>query len=415
VPARNPFSVLVRHRNFRIFWIGQTLSLIGTWMQVMASAWLALELTNNAFLVGLVATAESLPIVLFSLFAGVLVDRYERLRLVKFAQSMLLIEAAVLTWLTVTGRISIGWLLLLATAAGTFSSIEIPSRQSLIIELAGREDLPQAIALNSSGFNLARIVGPAIAALVIARLNIGWAFGLNALSYLAVLIGLFMIRLNPWRPSATLVRPIDAIRESFRYMRGTPQVAALMKLVAVYSILGVPYLTLMPVFARDRLGLGAGGYGLLLACVGIGGLTGAIVLAARPARAAGSRTFMVSSLAFPVILLALSFVRRPHLAYPLLLLAGVAMIANGALSNSMLQHRVPDALRGRIMAAYSFVVVGLAQTIGSFAAGAVGKAFGVEWAIAGGAIVMLGYASYAFRQPEMGYRLSAGAGAPSAG
>jgi MFS family permease len=404
VPARNPFSVFARHRNFRIFWIGQTLSLIGTWMQVMASAWLALVLTNNAFLVGLVATAESLPIVLLSLYAGVLVDRYERLRLVKIAQSLLLLEAAILTWFTWSGRISIGWLLVLATAQGTFASVEIPSRQSLIIELVGREDLPQAIALNSSGFNLARIVGPAVAALVIAKLGTAWAFGLNALSYLAVLIGLFMIRLDPWRPSALLVRPIDAIRESIRYMRETPHVAALMKVVTVYGVLGVPYLTLMPVFARERLGLGAGGYGLLLACVGVGGLTGAIAIAARPARVAGSRTFLMSSIAFPIVLMTLAWIRRPHLAYPLLFLAGIAMIANGALSNSMLQHSVPDALRGRIMAAYSFVVVGLAQTLGSFSAGAIARAFGVQWAIAGGAFVMLAYGLYAFRRPEMGYR-----------
>jgi MFS family permease len=412
VPARNPFDVLVRHRNFRIFWIGQTLSLIGTWMQTMAAGWLALELTNNAFLVGLVATAGSLPIVLLSLHAGVIVDRYERLRLVKIAQSLLLVEAVTLTWFTWSGRISIGWLLVLATAQGTFAAYEIPSRQSLIVELTGRADLPQAIALNSSGFNLARIAGPAIAAVVIARFGTAWAFGINALSYLAVLIGLFMMRLNPWRPSATLVRPIDAIRESLHFMRGTPQVASLMKLIAVFSVLGIPYLTLMPVFARDRLGLGAGGYGLLLACVGIGGLVGAIALAARPAHAAGNRTFMISTTAFPIILLALAFVRRPHFAYPLLLLAGVTMIINGALANSMLQHRVPDALRGRIMAAYSFVVVGLAQTVGSFTAGVVGKAFGVQWAIAGGAAIMLAYAAFAFRRRDARAPAASGTSGP---
>jgi MFS family permease len=396
VHSLNPFAVLVRHRNFRLFWIGQTLSLVGTWMQSMAQGWLALELTDNAFLVGLVAAAGSLPIVLFSMHAGVLADRYERLRLVKIAQSLLLVEAIALTWFTATGRISIGWLLALATFQGIVSAVEIPSRQSLVIELAGREDLPQAIALNSSGFNLARIVGPALAALVIARLGIAWAFGVNAISYLAVLIGLFSVRLNPWRPAATLVRPLEGIRESYFYMRDTPHVAALMKIVTVYAVLGVPYLTLMPVYARDRLGLGAGGYGLLLACVGVGGLAGALALAARPGAAAGSRTFMLATLSFPIVLFLLAWMRRPVVAYPLLFVAGVAMIAHGALSNSMLQHSVPDALRGRIMAAYSFVVVGLAQTFGSFAAGVVARALGVQWAIASGAMLMLGYGAYAF-------------------
>jgi MFS family permease len=159
VPALNPFKVLQRHRNFRIFWFGQTLSLIGTWMQSMAQGWLALELTDNAFLVGLVAAAGSLPIVVFSPYAGVLADRHNRLWLLKICQTLLLLEASLLFWFTWSGRINISWLLVLALVAGTISSLEIPSRQSMVIELAGRDDLPQAIALNSSGFNLARIAG----------------------------------------------------------------------------------------------------------------------------------------------------------------------------------------------------------------------------------------------------------------
>jgi MFS family permease len=399
VPSLNPFGVLARHRNFRLFWLGQTVSLIGSWMQSMAQGWLALELTNNAFLVGLVAAVGSLPIVLFSMHAGVLADRYERLRLVKICQTLLAVEATVLWWFTWSGHITIGWLLGIAAFAGAVSSVEIPSRQSLVVELAGREDLPQAIALNSSGFNLARIVGPALAALVIANLGIGWAFAINALSYVAVLIGLFMIRLSPWRPSAQLVRPLDGIRESFAYMRDTPLVAALMKLVMVYSVLGVPYLTLMPVFAKNRLGLGAGGYGLLLACVGVGGLFGALALAARSAAQPGSRTLRTSTVGYPIVLLALSLLTSPWPAYVALFLAGVFMIANGAIANSMLQHSVPDAMRGRLMAAYSFVVVGLAQTLGSLLAGVVARALGVQWAIGIGAATMLGYATYVFKRP----------------
>ena len=401
MPSLNPFSVLARHRNFRIFWLGQTLSLIGTWMQSMAQGWLALELSNNAFLVGLVVSAGSLPVVLFSMHAGVLVDRYERLRLVKICQTLLLIEAGLLFWFTWSKHISIASLLVLATFQGVVSSVEIPARQSMIVELAGREDLPQAIALQSSGFNLARIVGPALAALVIAKLGIAWAFGVNALSYVAVLIGLFMVRLAPWQPRAHLIRPIDAIRDGIAYMRSTPTVSALMKLVTVYSILGVPYLTLMPVFARDRLGLDASGYGLLLACVGVGGLFGALALAARAGPQPGTRTLRVSTFSYPAVLIALSAVTNPRPAYVLLFLAGIAMIANGAVANALLQHSVPDALRGRLMAAYSFVVVGLAQTVGAFLAGVVARAFGVQWAIAIGAVIMLGYATYAFRQPGL--------------
>jgi MFS family permease len=397
----NPFSVLVRYRNFRLFWSGQTLSLIGTWMQSMAQGWLALELTNNAFLVGLVAAAGSLPVVAFSMHAGVLADRYERLRLVKICQALLLLEATLLFLFTWTGHISIGWLLALATMQGVIASVEIPARQSLMIELVGREDLHQAIALNSSGFNLARIIGPALAAVVIAKLGIAWAFGVNALSYLAVLGGLMLMRLPAWRPSARLVPPLEGIRESVVYMRDTPLVAAIMKLVTVHSILGIPYLVLMPVFARDRLGLDASGYGVLLTWVGIGGFVGAIALAAQAGRRAGDRTLVFAALAHPVVLLALAAVTSVGLAHVMLFLAGVGMIVNGAVANAMLQHTVPDALRGRIMAAYSFVVVGLAQTVGALIAGVLARVVGVQWAIASGAFLMLAYSWYAFRRPPL--------------
>ena len=402
MPSLNPFKVLQRHRNFRLFWSGQTLSLIGTWMQSMAQGWLALQLTNDPFYVGLVVAAGSLPIVLFSMHAGVLVDRHNRLKTVRICQALLAGEATTLWWFTWSGHISIEWLLAIAFLHGSISSVEIPARQSLIVELVGRDDLPQAIALQSSGFNLARIVGPAIAALVISRLGIGAAFGFNALSYVAVLVSLFLVQLAPWRPTAKLVRPLEGISESVAYMRDTPLVAALMKLVTVYSILGVPYLSLMPVFAAHRLGLDAGGYGLLLACVGIGGLAGALAIAAQAGRQAGSRTLRVASIAFPVVLLVLSSVTNHRAAYLLLFLAGVSMIVNSAVSNALLQQIVPDALRGRLMAAYSFVVVGLAQTVGSFFAGIVARSFGVQWAIALGAATMLTYALFAFRKPPLG-------------
>src|SRR5262245_12442498 len=249
----NPFRTLQRHRNFRLFWFGQTLSLVGTWMQSMAQAWLALELSNSAFLVGLVACAASFPVLLFSLHAGVIVDRTDKLRLVKIAQTALGVEAGALWWFTWSGHITIGWLLVLATIGGTISAFEIPARQSLVIELVGREDLPGAIALNSSGFNLARVVGPSIAAVVIARLGIAWCFGVNALSYIAVLVGLFLIRLPEWMPPEHLASPIEGIREGVRYLRGTPAISALMRMVTIYSVFGVPYLTLMPVVAREQL------------------------------------------------------------------------------------------------------------------------------------------------------------------
>jgi MFS family permease len=366
-------------------------------MQAMAEGWLAFTLTRNAFLVGLVAAAQSLPILVLSLYAGVLVDRTNKLRLVTICQTMFAVQSTTLWLLAWTNHITIHWLLAMATINGIISSIEIPARQSLVIELVGRDELPGAIALNSSGFNLARIVGPATAAIVMAKLGTAWCFGVNAFSYTAVLIGLFLIRLPAWVPAEHRASPLHGITEGVRFMRRTPAVAALIGIVTVYSVFGVPYLTLMPVVAGERLALGPGGYGLLLACVGIGGLAGALTLAAAGERVPRHVVLSRASYAFSCLLIIFSLVRSPLAAYFLLLLIGFAMIVNSAQANAMLQHLVPDELRGRIMAAYSFIVVGLSQVAGSFVAGAVARAFGVAWAIGGGGTIMLLYAIWAFQ------------------
>ena len=398
----NPFKTLQRHRNFRLFWFGQTLSLIGTWMQSMAQGWLALELSNSAFLVALVASAQSFPILLLSMPAGVLVDRSDKLRIVKIAQLLLALEAAALWWFTWSGHMTISWLLTLATLSGIFNAFEIPARQSLVIELVGREDLPGAIALNSSGFNLARVVGPSIGAFVIAKFGMAWCFGVNALSYVTVLIGLFMVRLPEWVPPPRLIAPLEGMVEGLRYMRDTPAVRTLIMLITVFSVLGVPYLTLMPVFARDRLGLDAGGYGALLACVGIGGLTGALSLAAIGDRFRRSQLVFASAFAYSIMLVIFSLVSSAALAYPILLGVGFTMIITNAVGNATLQRLAPNELRGRMMAAYSFIAVGLSSVLGSMIGGTLAHSFGVSWAIGLGATVMLGYAWWAFRfHPEL--------------
>ena len=274
----NPFRVFLRHRNFRVFLTGQTLSLIGTWMQSMAAGWLALDLTNSAFMVGLVASASSIPILVFTMPAGVMVDRSDKMKLVRIAQFAFLVNAIMLWWLTYTHLITIVSLIGLAFMSGLISAVEIPARQSMFIDLVGREDLSDAIALNSSGFNLARVVGPGVAAVVIARLGIAWCFFLNAASFVTVLIGLFMIQLPKWVARDTEASPWEEVREALHYMRDTPKVRALMYMVTVYSVLGVPVLALMPVVAREMFGLGASGYGLLMSYMGIGGLAGALVL-----------------------------------------------------------------------------------------------------------------------------------------
>ena len=394
----NPFRVLLTHRNFRLFWIGQTVSLVGTWMQTMAQGWLALELTNNAFLVGLVASVGSFPILLLSLPAGVLADREHKLRLVIIAQALLLLEAVVLWWLVFTGHITIGWLLILSAANGAVLAIEIPARQAMMIELVGRDDLRDAIALNSSGFNLARIFGPGIAAAVIAQAGIAWCFGLNALSYLTVLIGLSMIRLPPWQAPLTTGSPLHGMMEGLRYIRSSKKVRTLIRFIAVFSILGLPYITLMPVVARDLLGLDASGYGLMLSALGIGGLSGALALAGVGRRIPRGKLLVGAACTYAFLLIMFALVRWPWLAYPILFVTGFSMIVTNSVVNGMLQTFVPDHFRGRLMSVYSLISVGLAQVVGSFAAGAVAEAIGVDWAIGIGAAIMLGYAMYAFRR-----------------
>jgi MFS family permease len=392
------------HRNFRLFWTGQTLSLIGTWMQSMAQGWLALELTNNAFLVGLVTSIGSLPILLLSLPAGSVADRVPKLRIVATMQTIMLVEATVLWALTWTHHITIEWLLILAAINGMSSAFEIPARQAMIVELVGRDDLSEAIALNSSGFNLARVVGPALGAVVIATAGIAWCFALNAGSYLAVLGGLALIRLPP---AAEAVHkdgesPFEGMLDGLLYMRANRGVDGLMRMITVFSVFGIPYIVLMPVVARDLLHTGAGGYGLLLSCVGVGGLSGALFLAAVGRRFRRGQLLETSCYAYAVLLILFSLSRSVLLGCVLLFGAGFAMILNGALTNGLLQAIVPDALRGRLMAAYSFVVVGLSQVVGALLAGALARAVSVDWAIGGAAAVMLVYTRYAFAEhPEL--------------
>lgn len=397
----NPFRTLQLHRNFRLFWTGQTVSLIGTWMQTVGQGWLALELTNSAFLVGVVSAAGSFPVLLLSLYGGVIADRHNKLRIVIICQSLLLAEAAVLWWFTWTGRIGVGSLLVLTTINGIISAFEIPARQAMIVELVAREDLVDAIALNSGGFNLARIVGPSIAAIVLAQWGVAACFAINAVSYLAVLASLSLVKLPRWVPVQNLVSPFEQLKQGFQYIRGSRAVYGLMGVVAVYSIFGFQYLSMMPVIARDILHTGAGGYGLLLTFVGIGALTGALSLAALGLRIRRGRLYNSTAYAYAGLIMLFSLMRSVHLAAVVLLFLGLAMLISGALSNGIIQSVVPDELRGRVIATYIFVYVGF-PPIGSFLAGVLAQYIGVEWAIFSGGLAMLAYAIWAFwKYPEI--------------
>ena len=385
------------------------MSQVGSWMQTMAVGWLSLQLSDSAFVVGVVASVGAIPIVLFSMHAGAFVDHGDKLRLVRVTQSILLAQAAVLWLVTITGVVSIPILLGLAFVQGLCSAVEIPARQSMIIQLVGRDDLQPAIALNSSGFNLARVIGPAIGGLVIARFGIAWCFGLNALSFVAVLWGLLRIKLpvpamtNSVRLSVTgvhelLERSSAGAAEGLRHLAKPGPVRDLLALVTMGAVLGGPFLTIMPVIARDQLGLGAGGYGTLLATVGVGGLLGALLVAGPISHAANKgRVLMTAGLAFPTLLLGFAYTTTLAMAYVLLFATGLAMITFNALSNGVLQLLVEEKYRGRLMAFYSLVFVGLSQALGSFAMGALARVVTAPHAIAISAVLLMLASLYALR------------------
>jgi predicted MFS family arabinose efflux permease len=398
---RNPFSVLIKHRNFRIFWFGQTGSLIGTWMQQVALGWVVLQITNSPFLVGVEAAAGSLPVLLFTLFAGVLADRRNKLVLVRITQSLLLFEATLLWWFNWTGHVTIGVLIGIALFGGTASAFDIPTRQALIIELVGRDDIVDAIALNSSGFNLARIIGPSFAAIIIDRFGLAWCFAVNAMSYLLVLLSLFVIKIPKKVIEVTGLSPTEGLLEGIRFMRKSREVSLLVSLVAVYSIFGIPYLVLMPVIARNTLHGTARTYGLLLASVGMGAVTGAFALAMIGRRVRRGRVHAAAAFSFSALLIAFSFSRNVWISVALLFATGGTMILNNALANGLLQTITPDQLRGRVMSAYAFVFVGMAP-VGSLLSGSIASALGAPAAIGIGGGVLLLFALWVFgKRPEL--------------
>ena len=375
----SPFAAL-RHRNFRLFYVGQTTSLIGTWMQSLAQGWLVLQLTNSPFWVGLVSALGSIPVLFFSLPAGVYVDRSDKLRLVKICQALYAVEAALLTVLVWTNVIRAWQVAALAAIVGAIATVEIPARQALIVELVGKEDLTNAIALNSSAFNATRILGPTAAGLLVAHVGMAACFGINALSYVAVLVSLFMMQLGPWTEPVRASRGIEQIVEGMRFVRGDRSVFALVLNTAALSIFGFPFLVLLPVFARDVLDVGAQGLGVMTACIGIGAVISALGVAAVGNRVRRGAMVAWAGPMFGLAVAGFAYAGWYAVALIVLGLAGFAMVLNNAATNSLLQALTPDALRGRVMSIWSLLNVGFAP-VGSLGLGALAERIGPSAAL----------------------------------
>jgi MFS family permease len=394
-PVPTLFAAL-RHRNFRLFLLGQFVSLCGSWIQVVAQGWLVLQLTDSAFAVGLVTTLGSLPILVFTLYGGVVADRVNKHRLVLILQSLMLLEALSLGILTVLHLVTVHWVMGLAVFFGFLSAFEVPTRQSLIAEIVGREDLMNAIALGSSAFNVARVVGPSIAGALIATVGLAACFFANAASYLAVVASLLLMRIEPRaRPPAEPA--LEAMREGFRYIFGNRWPRAIVTIIATFAVFGFSFMTMMPVFARDVLHVGARGYGALVSSIGVGAAGGAFFMAGLGGRTRRARLVLGSSVTFGALLTSAAFAPGFWSAMVLFTVAGCLMALNGIASNTVLQTQAPDRLRGRVMGFYSFVVLGMAP-FGSLQAGWVAEHFGVRASVAlGGAVCLVVAGTVAWR------------------
>jgi len=400
-PAHRGALAALRHRNFRVFYAGQILSLCGTWMQSTAQGWLVLELTNSALLLGVVTAAGSLPALAFTLWAGVVADRADKRRIILIADLVMGAQSLALAVLTHLGLITYPVLLLLVLVLGTANAFEVPTRQSFFVDLVGKEDLPNAIALNSSAFNGTRIIGPALAGWLIGVAGVAACFYANAVSFLFVVVGLMMMRLPRFHPPERTTSTLDDLREGIAFIRGDRLVRTLVWLIAAMSITAFPYAMLLPVFARDVLHVGATGLGYLLAATGLGALAGGVALAAGGGRLPRGRLMVWSSLAFCAFLFAFTFARTLPAALVLLGCAGFAMILNNATLNALLQSLVPNRLRGRVMSVYVFMFLGMTP-IGALQAGALSRAVGAPAALAAGAAALfLIVMAVTLRVPEL--------------
>ncbi len=398
---RRTFRAL-RFRNYRLFFGGQLISLIGTWMQQIAVTWLVYRLTNSAFLLGTVGFAAQMPLFIISPFAGVLADRLNRHRILVATQTLAMVQATVLAVLTLTGHIQIIHIILLSIFLGLVNAFDVPTRQSFVLEMIeNKEDLGNAIALNSSMFNGARLLGPSIAGIVIAAIGEGLCFLLNALSFVAVIIALLAMRIAPRERKVESRGVLEGFKEGFKYAFGFAPIKYILLLLALVSVMGMPYAVLMPIFARDILHGGPRTLGFLMGATGMGALTGAMFLASRKSVAGLSRWIPAAASIFGAGLIAFSFSRSLWLSMGLLYVVGFGMMVQMASSNSILQTISDDDKRGRVMSFYAMSFMGMAP-FGSLLAGSFASVIGAPTTLMiSGICCIIGAAVFAAKLPKL--------------
>ncbi|MDH3291493.1 MAG: MFS transporter [Gemmatimonadota bacterium] len=382
---RPPLFPALQHRDFRLFYAGFVVSLLGVWMQRVAQSWLVLELTDSAFWVGLVDALGSLPVLVFTLYAGVVADRVSRRPMVIVTQTFAMVFALALAILVLADTIALWHIVVLGALLGTANAFDIPARHALMVDMVGKRDLTNAIALNSSAFNATRIVGPAIAGIVIAAVGVGLCFLLNAVSYLAVIGALFAVRVSAMtgRTSAAESAWVRLGR-GFRHVIDERRTRILILNIAVISVFGLPALVLLPVVARDVLGRGAQEYGWMMSAMGVGALVGALTIAVFGHKLPRGRLLGWSTTALGVSVILFGLSRSLAVSLVLLACLGCSMIVTTAITNTLVQTLAPDELRSRVVAFYAWAFVGLSP-FGALQAGSM-----AEWLGAGNAIAIGG-------------------------
>src|SRR5580704_15345787 len=386
-------------RNFQLFFSGQLISLVGTWMDTIAESWLVYRLTGSSLLLGTVAFASQIPVFLMAPVGGMAADRWDRRSIVVATQSTSMILAFVLAFLTLSGRIRVWEVIVLAAPMGVVNAFDIPARQAFLVDMVGRENLINAIALNSSMFNGARVIGPSIAGILVAKYGEGWCFFANAVSYIAVIAGLLMMRVSRAATQAHSASPFEHIAEGFRFVSNTAPIRVILMLLGLVSLVAMPYTVLMPIFAEHILHGDARTLGVLMGATGIGALTGALVLATRTGvRGLGSWVWMACA-GFGASLILFAFSRWYILSVLLLIPVGFTMMVQMASSNTLIQSMVPDRLRGRTMAVYSMMFMGMAP-LGALFSGALADRITAPWIVAlGGLGAIAGAAIFARKLP----------------
>ncbi|MDR3699819.1 MAG: MFS transporter [Candidatus Sulfopaludibacter sp.] len=378
----------LQYRNFQLFFSGQMISLIGTWMQNVAQAWLVYRMTGSSVLLGAIGFASQIPSFLFSPVAGIVADRYSRHRVVIATQTSSMLLAFVLAAVVLSGAVQIWHIFVLAILLGVVNAFDIPARQSFMVEMVGRGDLMNAIALNSSMFNASRVVGPAIAGILVASIGEGWCFFANAVSYIAVIVGLFLMKLPPYEKVKHEASPLAHVIEGFGWVIHNTPVHAILMLLGVVSLTAMPYSVLMPIFADRILHGGARALGTLMGATGVGALAAALVLASRKTLKGLGSWVAISAASFGVSLIAFAFSRWYWLSIAILVPVGFALMIEMGSSNTLIQSMVPDRLRGRVMAVYSMMFMGMGP-IGSLLAGAAADRMGAPGTVAVGGVVCI--------------------------